>query len=1009
MPQNQDNDKTQTHIVLTKGTMVSHYRIIQKIGAGGMGEVYLAEDTKLKRQVALKFLSPHLWQDEDCRARFKREAQAAAKLSHPNIITVFEVSEFQGRPFFAMEHVEGRSLREFSADKDLSIEQILELGIQICEGLNDAHEKGVTHRDIKPSNILIDSHGRAKIVDFGLASVVGSDQLTKTGSTLGTIGYMSPEQVRGEAVDHRTDLFSLGTVLYELIIARRPFQRDSDAATLHAITHETPEPLSRYRTHVPSELESIVRRALEKDREKRFQSANEVLQQLEELRGQMTEAEAKVVDLRVIQRILKKPRVAIPLSVILAFLAAAMFFIYQHRTNVQQARELLPQIEELAQVEKYFEAFDLAVEAEKHIKNDPKLDSLMPLISDRLSVITQPQGAHVHLKPFAPLRTGEQQEHYVGITPISDLRIPCVDHIVRLEKEGFAPEERLASSRLTRIEGWAFGSSGNNIEIEVQLSEWEKIQENMVFVPRGDYELVGWGSPTTAEVQLDDYFIDKYEVSNKSYKAFIDSGGYQRKEYWAFSFINDGKELTWKEATELLKDRTGLPGPRGWINQNFPEDQQHYPVTGITWYEAAAYAEFAEKSLPTIFQWEKAARAGRFTHTTGVVMPWGYMNPKETVKNRANFEGSGLCPVSEYEFGISPYGCYNMAGNAKEWCRNEMNGGYIVAGGSCEDPAYMFAYYGSLSGFHSSSSLGFRCVRNTSDKDSDQGAMTIKLETEIPSYTPVDAETFQSFLSHYQYDKRPLDAQVVEVKETADWSREKVTFDGGDGDRIIAYLYLPKHAAKPYQCLSFIPGGNVFWASPVPWNAEWLLAPHIKAGRAVLAVVPKGAVERRWGSDYSDPELHTVRYREETVLYATEFSLGLDYLSTRGDIDMDKIAYVGLSWGACDGPIFASVENRYSSAILVGGGFDKSDLRKLPEANPIHFAPYVMCPVMLLNGKYDEITAYGTSAQSLFNLLPEPKKLALVEGGHCPTLEVRVPVVEEWLDETLGPVKYKQE
>ncbi|MFW9817428.1 MAG: serine/threonine protein kinase, partial [Candidatus Thorarchaeota archaeon] len=224
-----DNDKTHTHVPLTTGTMVSHYRIVEKIGAGGMGEVYLAEDTELDRKVALKFLPQHLCQDEDCRARFKREAQAAAKLDHPNIVTVHEVGEYNGRPYFAMAHVEGQSLKEYSSGKELSIEHILELGIQICEGLQAAHDKGITHRDIKPSNILIDSYGRARIVDLGLASVVGKDQLTKTGSTLGTIGYMSPEQVRGKEMDHRTDLFLLGVVLYELISGRTPFEKENEA------------------------------------------------------------------------------------------------------------------------------------------------------------------------------------------------------------------------------------------------------------------------------------------------------------------------------------------------------------------------------------------------------------------------------------------------------------------------------------------------------------------------------------------------------------------------------------------------------------------------------------------------------------------------------------------------------------------------------------------------------------------------------------------------------------
>ncbi|RKX27544.1 MAG: hypothetical protein DRP45_00730, partial [Candidatus Zixiibacteriota bacterium] len=174
-----NNDNTETHIVLTKGTMVGHYRIIEKIGAGGMGEIYLAEDTELDREVALKFLPSHLCEDKDCRARFKREAQAAAKLNHPNIVTIHEVSEHHGRPFFAMEHVGGRSLKDVIKDEDL--DQVLNLARQICEGLAKAHEADVVHRDIKPSNVVIDAEGRPKLLDFGLATVQGGEHLTKTG------------------------------------------------------------------------------------------------------------------------------------------------------------------------------------------------------------------------------------------------------------------------------------------------------------------------------------------------------------------------------------------------------------------------------------------------------------------------------------------------------------------------------------------------------------------------------------------------------------------------------------------------------------------------------------------------------------------------------------------------------------------------------------------------------------------------------------------------------------
>ena len=277
------NDHTQSHIRLTKDTLIGHYRIIEKIGAGGMGEVYLAQDTTLDRNVALKFLPPGLCLDPDCRARFKREAQAAAKLDHPNIVSVFEVGDFQGRPYFSMQHVEGRSLKETLRDKLLPLDPIVELGIQMCDALQSAHEHGIIHRDIKPSNILIDSHGRARLVDFGLASVMGSDQLTRTGSTIGTVGYMSPEQVRGEKVDHRTDLFSFGVVLFEMITGHPPFKADSDVATLNAITSAKPDLLARYRREVPNELQTIIDKALDKDLATRYQHADDLAADLRRL------------------------------------------------------------------------------------------------------------------------------------------------------------------------------------------------------------------------------------------------------------------------------------------------------------------------------------------------------------------------------------------------------------------------------------------------------------------------------------------------------------------------------------------------------------------------------------------------------------------------------------------------------------------------------------------------------------------------------------------------------
>jgi non-specific serine/threonine protein kinase len=283
--------------MLSPGALISHYKIIAKIGAGGMGEVYLAEDTGLHRKVALKFLPAQFVADADFKARFVREAEATAKLNHPNIITIHEVSEHQGRPFFTMELVEGQSLRDLAKGKELGIDRIIELAIQVCDGLSAAHDKKIVHRDIKPSNIVIDAHGRPKILDFGLAAIQGGEQLTKTGSTLGTIRYMSPEQVQGRGVDHRSDLFSLGVVLYEMITARTPFERDNEPATLKSIGQDTPEPLQRYKSNIPDELQRIVSKLLEKDPSVRYQSAAGVMSDLKPLvtqtKGSMTVVPSK--------------------------------------------------------------------------------------------------------------------------------------------------------------------------------------------------------------------------------------------------------------------------------------------------------------------------------------------------------------------------------------------------------------------------------------------------------------------------------------------------------------------------------------------------------------------------------------------------------------------------------------------------------------------------------------------------------------------------------------------
>ena len=702
---------------------------------------------------------------------------------------------------------------------------------------------------------------------------------------------------------------------------------------------------------------------------------------------------------------LTRSRIGLIVLGTLILAGAAGWFIWR-RANVKWAKAQVPKIEALAQAQKYYEAYELAVAAQKYLPEDATITRLMPIISHTISVKTDPAGAQVYLRRFVPDDAAKSaSRQLVGTTPLENLRVARGQYILYIEKDGYAKTERTISGAIAYL--GTLMRMPPPIVVEQKLIAAGQMPVGMTFVSGGDYRMMAWNRPTDERARLDDYFIDKYEVSNQEYKEFINAGGYLKREFWKYPFSKDGRTLSWDEAMREFKDRTGLPGPRSWSSQNFPEGKSDHPVTDITWYEAAAYAAFRGKQLPTIFQWEKAARNGGAVGYEGATyMPWGISLAGETLN--ANFDNDGTIAVNSSEFGMSPFGAYNMAGNVSEWCLNETSEGFIATGGAWGSPAYTFSSFGTLPGFYSSNKVGFRCALNSSAAAGDQGGTRIEIKNEVPVYAPSSDADFNKWLTHYRYDKTPMDPQIVETKETAEWRREKITFNGADGERAIAYLYLPKNFPRPLQVIHFVPHSGVEDGSlPLPDTTEAYLAPFIKSGRAVFGVVLKGYSERPRPDNYVTPEPTTVEYRDRVVNWITDLRRGLDYLETRNDIDSSRIACFTLSSGGRTGLILNAVENRYRSIFMAAAGVRKFTAQWVPETNPINFVPHIHGPKLMMHGRYDEILTWKREAEPLYKLLREPKRLVLHDAGHAPPFELFVTTMNGWLDETLGPVGHQ--
>jgi dienelactone hydrolase/predicted Ser/Thr protein kinase len=991
------------------GQTISHYRISEKIGQGGMGEVFLARDTSLERNVAIKFLPQEMRSDPVARERFLREAKSAATLDHPHICVVHEANEVAGSPFIVMEYVEGESLKARLEQGTLPLKQTLQLAAEIAEALQEAHSKHIIHRDLKPANVMLTRAGHVKVMDFGLAKRLLSaehatteaetiTELTQMGTTVGTLAYMSPEQLQGQPVDHRSDIFSFGALLYEMLTSIHPFRKEVGMATAAAILSKDPAPLAEHAPGIPPQLVKLVSEMLAKTPERRPQSMRQIH---EELKGILLEVQAPpeetgVLNLKRLGRSLRRPQVALPAAVALLALVSLGTWFFNHRAKVRWVRETaLPEIERLAMDlwGDYPAAFRLAEQAEKVIPGDPKLSELFAKCSLKINIRTEPPGAKIYMKEY---KSPESDWTYLGVTPIEKIRLPIGVFRWKIEKEGY--ETVLAATSTWKSDLGAKNLTGPNDLVRV-MDKRESMPPGMVR---------GKGSETPAG-KLPDFYIDKYEITNKQFKDFMNGGGYRERKYWKQPFIKDGKEVSWNEAVKLFLDQTGRPGPSTWQAGDYPEGQGDYPVSGVSWYEAAAYAEFAGKSLPTGHHWGIA----RGENTTLIDAPQrgGYA----VFAPFNNFKGKGPAPVGSLN-GPTPYGAFDMAGNVREWCSNEIQGGRLVRGGAWDDNTYMFGELSRAPAIDRSAKNGFRCALYADPAKIPAAAFAEMKVAEVPNFykeQPVPDSVFKLYRDLYAYDKTDLKARMESRQENANWIHEQVTFEAAYGaERVRAHLFLPKNWSPPFQMVIYFPGAASQWFKSSQNLEDYyeftvFLSFIVKSGRAVVYPVYKGTFERITESTIaaSNSDPNSYQLAELSIQWVKDLKRSIDYLETRPEIDSRRIAYEGMSWGGLYGLLIPAVEERLKASILIGGSMNGLGR---PEIDEVNFIGRVKIPTLMLNGRYDTINSLERCIKPAYDLLGTPakdKKLILYETDHIPPINDMIKETLAWLDLYLGPVK----
>jgi len=866
-----------------------------------------------------------------------------------------------------MELIEGATLAEEIAGGPMATERVARCGAQIASALAEAHAHGIVHRDLKPANIMVTRHG-LKVLDFGIARKSSDVHVTETKMIVGTPAYMAPEQVAGQEAGPRTDLFALGLLLYEMAVGKLPFPGTSLGLMLASGSQVTAPPLSRERAAIPADLSGLVSRLLQKDPAQRPHSAIEVARELTALADRLDAPAGSSV---------LRPAYALPVALMLVLLMGASgFWFYRRSQHRQWAKdEAAPEISRLIGDGKPLAAFLTLQEAERYLPGDPRLTSVAKTAARFVSISSTPPGAKVEIQDY--ISPGSEWLP-LGTTPLEHVRIPAGFLRWKLSMPGAASFVAAPVTEDT---------------MRFVLAPASGAPSGMVAVPGGSYGnligFVGW-----VNYELPPFYIDKFEVTNRQYQAFVDAGGYRKREYWKEKFVSDGKELTWDQAMDLFRDPTGRPGPSTWTGGHFPQGRADFPVSGVSWYEAAAYAEYAGHSLPALGQWYKAAPDDDVIRF---------------VVDESNFGGQGPMAAGTTA-SVDPYGTHDMIGNVREWALNSvLRDQRFILGGAWNTQTYQAFEPEALPPFDRSPSNGFRTVLNRAPLPAATAGPVRGLVRDFDRTKPAADSVFAAYKVMYWYDpRRPLDAESQGIAETtADWTKEKITIDAGyAADRLPVFLFLPKNVRPPFQAVVFFPSArvNLMPSSDTLGDMDFIDY-VIQSGRAVIYPIYLGTYER---SKETDAWPGTAGSRELLIRQSREVRRVVDYLDTRPEIDKSRLAYLGVSQGSADGVIFTALEDRFRAIVFLDGGFFLGPAD--PGTDQVDFAPRIDKPVLMMNGRYDFTFPPDLAQAPMLRMIGTPKedkRRVVLDTPH--NIALRKPELSRevlgWLDKYLGNVR----